>query len=89
VEGEVKRLIQDRATEQLFLYTKDRANHKVFGLDPFTGRVSYLKNFGGMPHAKQAIIYDGYLYYKVLERDFYGINRVLLPKVSPLAYDEP
>lgn len=82
VESDTKNVLQDRATGQLYLYTRDNGNHKVFALDAFTGQTSYLKNFGGMPHTEQAIIYDGYLYYKILERDFYGINRVRLPKVD-------
>lgn len=80
VSGEVKNVLQDRATGELYLYTRDGRNHKVFGIDPFTGQTAYLKNFNGMPNTEQAIIYDGYLYYKVLERDFYGINRVRLPR---------
>ncbi len=79
VSGDVKNVLQDKATGELYLYTRDGKNHKVYGIDPFTGRTVYLKNFGGMPHTKHAIIYDGYLYYKLLERDFYGINRVRLP----------
>lgn len=82
VPSEVKNVMQDKATGYLYLYTRDKGNHKVYGLDAFTGKISYLKNFGGMPHTEQAIIYDGYLYYKVLERDFYGINRVRLPKME-------
>ncbi|MCR9172536.1 MAG: hypothetical protein NXI10_08600 [bacterium] len=82
VPSDVKNVLQDKATGYLYLYTRDKGNHKVYGLDAFTGNVSYLKNFGGMPHTEQAIIYDGYLYYKVLERDFYGINRVRLPKME-------
>ncbi len=79
VPSDVKNVLQDKATGALYLYTRDRGNHKIYGLDPFTGRTSYLKNFGGMPNAEQAIIYDGFLYYKMLDRDFYGINRVRLP----------
>ncbi len=82
VPADVKNVLQDKATGYLYLYVRDKGNHKVYGLDAFTGSVSYLKNFGGMPHTEQAIIYDGYLYYKVLERDFYGINRVRLPKME-------
>lgn len=82
LSSDIKDVMQDKATGYLYLYTRDKGNHKVYGLDAFTGRVSYLKNFGGMPHTEQAIIYDGYLYYKVLERDFYVINRVQLPKMS-------
>lgn len=79
VSGKVKNVLQDRATGELYLYVRDGKNNKVYGIDPFTGQTSYLKNFGGMPNTEQAIIYDRYLYYKVLERDFYGINRVKLP----------
>jgi hypothetical protein len=82
VPADVKNVLQDKANGNLYLYVRDKGNHKIFGLDAFTGQVSYLKNFGGMPHTEQAIIYDGYLYYKVLERDFYGINRVRLPKME-------
>jgi len=82
IPSDTKNVLQDKATGNLYLYTRDSGNHKIFGLDAFTGRTSYLKNFGGMPHTEQAIIYDGYLYYKVLERDFYGINRVRLPNME-------
>lgn len=86
IGSDVKNVMQDKATGAIYLYTRDHGNHKIFGLDPFTGRTAYLKNFGGMPHTEQAIIYDGYLYYKILERDFYGINRVRLP--SSIFYAE-
>lgn len=88
VEARVERAMQDKATGYLYLYVKDRGNHKVYGLNAFTGEVHYLKNFGGMPHTEQAIIYDGYLYYKVLERDFYGINRIRLPGMEFFASEE-
>lgn len=86
IASDIKNVMQDKATGAIYLYARDKGNHKIFGLDPFTGRTTYLKNFGGMPHTEQAIIYDGYLYYKVLERDFYGINRVRLP--SSIFYAE-
>jgi len=88
VESDVKRVMQDRATDYLYLYTRGQGNHKVYGLNAFTGEVHYLKNFGGMPHAEQAIIYDGYLYYKILERDFYGINRIRLPGMDFFASED-
>jgi hypothetical protein len=88
VSGNVKNVLQDKATGELYLYVRDGKNNKVYGLDPFSGQTSYLKNFGGMPNTEQAIIYDRYLYYKILERDFYGINRVRLPKTYFYAEEE-
>lgn len=84
VAGNVASVLQDKSTGELYVHTQDDRNHKVFSLDPFTGNTKYIKNFGGMPNARQLVIYDGYLYYKILDRDFFGLNRVKLPNSSSL-----
>lgn len=82
VESDIKDVMQDRATGFIYLYTMDHGDHKIYGLNALNGEVHYLKNFGGLPQTENSIIYDGYLYYKVLDRDFYGLERVKLPFMS-------
>ncbi len=82
VPSDIKNVIQDRATGYIYLYTLDHGDHKIYGLNAFNGDVHYLKNFGGLPQTEQAVVYDGFLYYKVLDRDFYGLERVRLPSMS-------
>ena len=79
---DIKNILQDRSTQFLYLFAREGGNYKVYGLNAFTGQVMYLKNFGKMPHTEQAVVYDNYLYYKVLDRDFFGIERVRLPEMK-------
>jgi hypothetical protein len=80
VPCEVKEVWQDLSNGYLFLYAKDRGNHKVYSLNALTGEVQYLKNFKGASHTESGLIYDNWLYYRTIENGFYGINRVQLPE---------
>lgn len=82
LEDDIKNVVQDKATGYIYLFSMDKGNHKVYGLNVFTGSIYYLKNFGGRPYTENAIIYDGFLYYKVQSNNFYGIERVRLPKLT-------
>jgi len=82
LSADIKNILQDRSTQFLYLFAREGGNYKVYGLNAFTGQVMYLKNFGKMPHTEQAVVYDNYLYYKVLDRDFFGIERVRLPEMK-------
>lgn len=81
VDSDVKDVFQDKATGCIYIFTRDHGNHKLFGLDAFTGEVSYLKNFQGLPNTENPVIYDSYLYYKVLDRGYFGLERVRLPRL--------
>ena len=82
VDSDIKDVMQDEATGYLYLYTRDHGNGKIFGLNALTGETEYLKNFRGMSGAEQILIHNNFLYYRILENDFFEVNRVRLPAMS-------
>ncbi len=82
VDSDIEDVFQDKATGYIYLFTQDHGSHKIFGLNAFSGEVRYLKNFGGLPNTQDPVVYNNYLYYKVLDRGFFGIERVRLPKME-------
>lgn len=79
VDNEVEAVWKDRSTGYLYLYCSERGSHKMYSLNPFTGETTYVKSFEKAPKTRSVQVFDGWVYFRVLDRGYYGINRVKLP----------
>ena len=80
----IEQVIQDKATGHVYLYTREKGRHKVYGLNVFTGQTTFVKDFGMLKHADDIKIYDSYLYYRYSENNLYQVNRAPLPRLEYL-----
>lgn len=78
VDGDIKDIWKDEKLGLIYLYAKYRGNHRLYQLDVTTGETRYLMNFRELPFAESKQIFDGWLYYRELERGFFKVHRVSL-----------
>jgi len=79
VGEDIKEVWQDKYNGGLYLYTRGLGNHKIYSLDILTGQTSYLTSLRDFPFTKSEKVYNGWLYFRMIENGYHGIHRLRLP----------
>lgn len=78
-KGKDKEVLMDKHTNKFYSLVQENGNYQVAEIDPITGEVGNYKELEGLAFERDLQIYNNWLYFRRLEKDYYRLFRIRLP----------